>query len=119
MGTFTKKMEPHQKNSRSTPAARIPMAPPAPAKPAQMAMARLRSSAGNTEVRMDRVAGMTRPAPMPMVQRHRITWPAESLVEPNTAPNTMMARPTSRAPRRPNRSPRAPNGRSTTASTRA
>ena len=119
MGTLTKKIEPHQKNSSSRPAARIPMAPPAPANPAQMAMARLRSSAGNTEVRMDRVAGMTRPAPMPMTQRHTMTWADESLVEPMTAPNTITVRPTSRAPRRPNRSPRAPNGRRTTARTRA
>ena len=119
IGMFTKKMQPHQKNSRSTPAARMPIAPPAPANPAQMAMALLRSSAGNTVVRMDRVAGMTRPAPTPIRQRQAMIWAAESLVAPRTAPVSMMPRPTRRAPRRPNRSPRAPAGRSIAASIRA
>ncbi len=119
MGTFTKKIEPHQKYSRSSPADRIPSAPPAPAKPAQMAMARLRSWAGKTVVRMDRVAGMTSPAPMPMMQRQSTIWPAEPDDAPARAPTRMIPRPMSRAPLRPKRSPRAPAGRRMAASTRA
>ena len=62
---------PHQNSSSSAPATTGPMAAPAPAKPAHVAMARVRSSGGNTAVMIDRVAGMTNAEPMPMIRGRR------------------------------------------------
>ena len=74
MGTATKKTDPHQKPaSRRMPLISGPMAPPAPANPAQMAMALDRSCGGNTTVMIDRVAGMISAAPMPMTARMPIS----------------------------------------------
>ena len=66
-----------------------PMATPTPAKPAQIAMARGRSSGGNTWARMDNVAGITNAAPIPITARAPITAPAELDVMANSdaAPN--------------------------------
>ena len=86
-GRFTRNTEPHQKCSSSQPPATGPMAAPAPASPAQTAMARARSCGGKTLVRIDRVAGITSAAPTPMIPRVTISWPAES---------AMAARPTRR-----------------------
>ena len=49
------------------------MAMPRPETPAQMPMARPRSSAGKTLVRIDRVAGMINAPPMPMIARVTIS----------------------------------------------
>ena len=64
--TLVRKIEPHQKCSSSQPLLTPPSAAPTPAKPAQMAMARLRSLGGNTWARTDNVAGMTSAAPTPI-----------------------------------------------------
>ena len=69
MGTLTKKTEPHQNFSNRSPEARMPRAPPAPAKPDQMAMALARSCEGNTTVMMESVAGIVRAAPTPITPR--------------------------------------------------
>ena len=50
------------------------MAAPAPAKPAQVAMARVRSSGGKTAVMSDNVAGITKAEPTPMIPRPTMTW---------------------------------------------
>ena len=49
-GTLTRNAEPHQNRSRRAPDTIGPMAPPAPAKPTQMAIARWRSSGGKIAV---------------------------------------------------------------------
>ena len=49
---------------------------PRPETPAQMPIARPRSSAGNTLVRIDRVAGMMNAPPMPARARKAMSWPA-------------------------------------------
>jgi hypothetical protein len=72
-GRFTSTAEPHQNDSRSAPATTGPMAPPAPANPAQTAMARPLSSGGNTAVISDSVAGMTNAEPTPMTARPAMT----------------------------------------------
>ena len=73
IGTLTKNTEPHEKCSSRKPLATGPTAAPAPEMPAQMAMALPRSLAGNTLVRIDRVAGMMNAAPMPMTARPTMT----------------------------------------------
>ena len=70
-GTLTKNTDPHQKWSSSRPLTIGPMAPPAPANPAQMAMARGRSAGEKTLARMDSVDGITNAAPAPMSARVR------------------------------------------------
>ena len=118
-GTLTKNTDPHQKYSSSTPADRMPMAPPAPAKPDQMAIALFRSSGGKIAVRIESVAGMARAAPMPMVARKAMTCPAVSAVEPSRAPRTKTTSPVNSAPLRPMRAPSAPAGSRMAANTRA
>ena len=100
-GTMTMKADPHQKCSSSAPDTMGPMAPPAPAKPAQVAMARGRSWGGNTVVTMERVAGMTKAAPMPWMPRPRMTIAGVVASPPTTAPTAKMASPPSSAVRRP------------------
>src|SRR4051812_39334574 len=79
MGTLTKNTEPHEKGSSKKPKATAPTAAPAPEMPAQKAMALPRSLAGNTFVRIDKVAGMMNAAPMPITARPMITADALSL----------------------------------------
>ncbi len=73
MGTLIKKMEPHQNFSSNNPAAMIPIAAPAPAKPDQIAIALLRSSTGKITLMIDKVAGITRAAPTPIDARKKIS----------------------------------------------
>ena len=70
---LTRNADPHQKRSSRAPDTIGPSAPPAPAKPTQMAIARCRSSGGNTAVINDSVAGITRAAPAPCTARPTMT----------------------------------------------
>ena len=89
----------------------------APANPAQIAMARARSSGGNTAARIDRVPGMTNAAARPMTARAAITTAAfgAKAATSDAPPNTTS--PPCSAPLRPNRSPTAPAGSSIPANT--
>ena len=69
IGTETKKTEPNQKWASTKPPSKVPMTPPAPAKPDHTAIAFGRSCGGRTLVTNDRVEGMISAAPTPM--RHR------------------------------------------------
>ena len=72
-GTFTRKTEPHQKCSSSHPPTIGPIAMPRPDTPAQIPIARPRSSAGKTFVRIDNVEGMISAPPIPMSARVAIS----------------------------------------------
>src|SRR3954451_4636225 len=107
-GTFTKKTEPHQKLARSQPPTIGPVAIPRPDTPAQMPIARPRSCAGKTFVRIDRVDGMISAPPTPMSARLAIN----ALDVPENAdsvePARKITRPTASAFLRPYRSDRLP-----------
>ena len=107
-GTLMRNTEPHQKCSSSRPDVIGPMATPAPDTPAQMAMACVRSCAGKTLVRIDRVDGMMNAAARPMMARPAITCPDESESEAKIAPAMKSTSPNCSAPLRPKRSPRVP-----------
>ncbi len=107
-GTLTSRVEPHQKPSSSPPVTMGPIEAPAPANPAQTAMARGRSSGGKIDVMSDSVAGMMNAAPMPITARLAISWEALPASPPSREPRPNTARPPSSAPRRPKRSPMAP-----------
>ena len=89
MGTLIRKTEPNQKCSSSKPLISGPTAAPAPAKPAQMAMALDRSWGGNTLVMIERVAGMIIAAPTPMTER--VAMRCQGSVE-NTATRAPVAK---------------------------
>ena len=118
-GRLTRMAEPHQNSSSSAPATTGPMAAPAPANPAQVAMARVRSSGGNTAVMSDSVAGITNAEPTPMIPRPTMTWPGAVASPATSSPTANTPRPPRRAPLRPNRSPSAPAVSSRPANTRA
>ena len=118
-GRLTRIAAPHQNSSSSAPATTGPMAAPAPAKPAHVAMARVRSSGGNTAVMIDSVAGMTNAEPMPMIPRPTMTCPGDVASPAIRRPPPNTPSPPRSAPLRPNRSPRAPADRSNPANTRA
>ncbi len=118
-GTLTKKIEPQEKCSSSSPPITGPSAPLAPATAAHTPIARARSRGSwKMLVSSDSVAGMISAAPMPIEARVKISCPAEpakpEAIEPR--PNTTI--PTSSAPLRPNRSPIAPIVSSRPANTR-
>ena len=85
-GTLTRNTEPHQKCSSRKPEAIGPIAAPPPETPAQIAMACVRSWAGNTLVRIDSVEGITNAAARPMTARAPMTMPDVSANAANTAP---------------------------------
>ena len=85
-----------------------PRAAPPAAMPAQMAMARARSWAGKTLVRIDSVAGMTKAPPRPITDRPAITAHVASPRAARSEPDRKISRPICRAPLRPKRSPREP-----------
>ena len=106
IGTFTRKIEPHQKCSSRNPPANGPIATPSPETPAQIAIARARSPASvNTFARIERVAGMMNAAPNPWMARVAINadgeWTSAQASEP--PPNT--TRPKMKHFLRPSRSP--------------
>ena len=119
MGTDTKNTDPYQKWASRMPPISGPMAAPAPANPAQTAMALARSRRGKADCRRLRVDGMISAAPMPMIARQAISavaCPMNALAREALA---KMTRPVSSAPLRPKRSPMAPAGSSRAAKTRA
>ena len=73
-----------------------------------MPIARPRSSAGNTFVRMDRVDGMISAPPTPISARVAISMLAEPANADAIEPVPKMRRPAASAERRPNRSERLP-----------
>jgi hypothetical protein len=83
------------------------MMPPA-AVPAQMPIARPRSSSGKVVMMMDRVAGMISAAPTPIAVRVPMSIPGELANAEASDPATKTSRPEVRASLRPNRSPRVP-----------
>ena len=80
----------HQPVSRK-PATSGPSAPPAPANPAQIAIALARLCGGKTAVSNDNVAGITNAAPMPEIARDAITASDESAKAPSSEPAANMA----------------------------
>ena len=98
MGTLTSSVEPHQNPSSSAPVTMGPIDAPAPANPAQTAMARAARGAGRSTVMIDRVAGMMNAAPMPMTARLAITCEASDARPASSAPTPKTASPPSRAP---------------------
>ena len=79
-----------------------------PATADHSAMACGRSAGGNTELRIDRVAGITKAAPTPITARHPIRAPAEPASAAPAEPTAYSTSPPTRAWRRPNRSPMVP-----------
>src|SRR5947209_8670658 len=116
-GTLTKKTDPYQKWTRSQPLTVGPIAPAAPRKLAQMAMARGRSSGGKTLMRIDSVDGMISAAAPPMTARQAISCHMALDRVANPAATRYRTRPSWRAPLRPYRSPRAPVVNSSPANT--
>ena len=73
-GTFTMKIDPHQKRSSSKPPTTGPSATPRPAVAAQRPTASARSRASvKTLMSSESVAGMMNAAPAPMTARARIS----------------------------------------------
>src|SRR6476659_8695956 len=77
IGTFTRNTDPYQNRDSNTPVETGPMAPAAPTTPAQMAIAFVRSSGGNTFTRIDSVDGMMNAAPNPIAARAAMSSPIE------------------------------------------
>jgi len=109
IGTFTRKIEPHQKWARRMPPMIGPSPIPIPLTPAQIPIARPRSF-GSVKmlVMIDNVAGMMNAAPIPMNAREMTSCvtPFENAALVDATAN--ITRPIIRAPLRPNRSPRLP-----------
>ena len=109
IGTFTRKMEPHQNLDSSRPPAIGPTATPRPIVPAHAPMARARSPGSRkTSLMIDSDAGMARAAPAPIRARHAISgWTDEENAAP-TDPPANTASPNRKKRLRPNRSARLP-----------
>src|SRR5262245_4442590 len=92
-GTFTRNTDPHQKWLSSQPPTIGPIAMPRPDTPAQIPIARPRSSAGKTLVRIDKVDGMISAPPTPI--RARLAIRALDVPEnaENVEPTPKMTRP--------------------------
>jgi len=109
IGTFTTKIEPHQKLASSTPPAIGPMAMPSPIVPAQAPMARARSEGWRKmSLMIESDDGIVRAAPTPISPRNAMSGGTEpeqaAPIDP--APNT--ARPMMKNRLRPKRSARLP-----------
>ncbi len=81
---------------------------PTPAIADQAPIAPARSLAGNTAVRIDSVAGMTKAAPTPISARAAIRVDESPDSAAQAEPEAKTTSPSSRARRRPKRSPSAP-----------
>src|SRR6476620_2011747 len=107
-GTFTRNTEPHQKWLSNHPPTIGPIAIPRPDTPAHIPIARPRSSAGKTLVRIDSVDGMISAPPTPIRARLAISaldvWEKADSVDPTPK----ITRPSASAFRRPYRSDRLP-----------
>ncbi len=113
IGTFTRKIDPHQKCSSSRPPVTGPAATARPVTPDQMPIARARSRMSvKTLMMMASVAGKMRAAPTPMKALAPISCSAlcESAARTDVSANTTS--PSCRARRRPFRSPKYPNASS-------
>ncbi len=111
MGTLTRKIEPHQKWSRSQPPRIGPSGMPSAEAAETMPMALIRSwGSPNNEGRTAMASGMTSAPPTPMTQRAAITVGTPSASVPATEPARKTARPVMSIRRRPNRSPSRPAG---------
>ena len=119
MGAATRNTEPYQKCASRKPPISGPMAPPAPANPAHMAMALARSRRGNADCSRLSVLGMMSAAPMPMTARQAMSAVASFMKAQAVLATMKITRPMSSAPLRPNRSPMAPAGSSSAANTSA
>ena len=119
IGTFTRKIDPHQKYFSNAPPAIGPNAIAAPDAPAQMPMAFGRSPGSKTFWMIDRVCGCTAAAPIPINARNRISVVAEPANEHSAevAPNNAIPR--TRIFLRPTRSPVTPQAISSPANTSA
>ncbi len=100
-GTFTRKIDPHQKRASSNPPAIGPAADATPATPDQIAIARPRSCWSNTLPMIDSVAGIAHAPPMPITPRviDNMTGEVANAAAPDATPKT--ASPMSRSPLRP------------------
>src|SRR6185312_10851431 len=107
-GTFTRKTEPHQKCSSRKPPVSGPSATPRPDTPAQIPIARGRSSGGKTLVRIDNVDGMMNAPPSPMIPRITMSCVGDPTNAEIADPEPKTSNPTISAPRRPNLSPMVP-----------
>ena len=119
IGTLMRNVDAHENRSSRSPDSTVPIAPPRPAKPAQMLIA-FRRSVGSwkTLVRMERVPGMMNAAPTPMAARAAMRC---QVSDPNDATKAERANTTSppwSAVLRPNRSAMAPAGSRRPANTR-
>lgn len=108
MGTFTRKIEPNQWFSRSTPPITGPTAMPKADTPAKIAMARARSSGGKITPRIDSAGGITSAAPKPVTTRPATTpgGVVDSAAMTHPRPKTTI--PIWKTPLRPNRSASPP-----------
>ena len=113
--TLRAKTERQLQNSSRVPEASTPRTALAPATPAQILTALVRSAAVKVPVIVDSVAGMTRAAPDTQDRAERDQLVAPSAVIATAEPTPKITRPISRVSRRPNRSPIAPAGSSSAA----
>ena len=116
--TLRAKTERQSQNSSSVPEATTPSTALAPATPAQMLTALVRSVAAKVPVIVDRVAGITSAAPTPSRARSAISSCAPLAVIATAEATVKIPSPASSIRRRPNRSPRAPAGRRSEAKSR-
>lgn len=117
-GTLTRKIEPHQKCSRSSPPVIGPIAMPRPTLPAQMPMALGCSSRSKTFIRTARVAGITKAAPKPITARQAMSSPGDPDMAAKAEPIPKSTMPRSSIFLRPTRSPSSPAVKSSPAKTR-
>src|SRR4051812_45282969 len=109
IGTFTRKIEPHQKCCNNQPPQTGPIATPAPDIAAHRAIAVARRS-GSVKILVinDSVAGTITAAPIPMAARAAMSAPEVLTWHAITDIMANIARPAQRKPRRPKRSLRLP-----------
>ena len=120
MGTFTRKMEPHQNLDSSRPPAIGPMAIPRPMVPPQVPMARARATGSRKmSLTIDSVAGMVRAPPAPMTPRHVISRSTEPEKAAPTDPRANTVSPMRKNRLRPNLSARLPPTNNSPAKTMA
>ena len=120
MGTFTRKMEPHQNLDSSRPPAIGPMAIPSPMVPPQVPMALARATGSRKmSLTIERVAGMVRAPPAPMTPRHAISRSTEPEKAAPTDPRAKTVSPMRKNRLRPNLSARLPPTNNSPANTMA
>ncbi len=119
IGTFTRKIEPHQKYFSSRPPVIGPSAIAMPEAPAQMPIAFARSFGANTFWMIDSVCGCTSAAPMPISARYRISSVGLCAYEHSSEVDPNASMPSSSTVLRPRRSPKTPAGISSPANTSA